>query len=352
MNEKEFAKIYTLIESLQINMNKKEDDLKNQINEKDQLINELNGKLLNQEKKIKENENEIKMLNIKIERLTKENNIELKDNKDKINKINNLLSNQEKKLDVIYKNNLFIEKKIQKGNSNEDIQTLFQSDEFNNTLDINEFKNKFKNYNNFKELLNLKEIHLDILMGPCKLTKRQLDGRGNKCEGWNSGEYRGGKPYNPPIGWIGIGLRVWDRYDGENNWIGHNNNPEEWCVAYHGVACEESSDNVKKIIGLIYKNGFKAGRRQAHSYCNDINHPGNKVGIGIACSPSIRCAEMYAGISTINGIKYKTVIMVRVKPSAIRCCNCFNINNVNDCDNWIVNSDEIRPYRIIYKKCD
>ena len=42
------------------------------------------------------------MSNIKIERLTKENNIELKDNKDKINKINNLLSNQEKKLNEIY----------------------------------------------------------------------------------------------------------------------------------------------------------------------------------------------------------------------------------------------------------
>ena len=35
MNEKEFTKIYALIESLKINMNKKEDDLKNQINEKD-----------------------------------------------------------------------------------------------------------------------------------------------------------------------------------------------------------------------------------------------------------------------------------------------------------------------------
>ena len=157
MNEKEFAKIYTLIESLKINMNKKEDDLKNQINEKDQLIKELNCKLLNQENRIKENENEIKSLNIKIERLTKENNNELKDNKNKINKISNLLSNQEKKLNEIYNKNISTLK-----NSNENIQILFQSDEFN--LDINEFKTKFKKYNKFKELLNLKEIHSDIIM--------------------------------------------------------------------------------------------------------------------------------------------------------------------------------------------
>ncbi len=87
-NEKEFTKIYTLIESLKINLNKREDDLKNQINEKDQLIRELNDKLLNQENRIKDNENEIKRLNIKIEKLIKEKNNELQENK-----INNLILN-------------------------------------------------------------------------------------------------------------------------------------------------------------------------------------------------------------------------------------------------------------------
>ena len=140
MNEKEYIKIYTIIESLKIYINKKEDDLKNQINEKDILIRELNDKLLHQENRIKENENEIKRLNMKIERLNKENNNKLKENKEKIN---NSISNQEKKLNEIYNNNIFIEKKIQKENLNEDIQILFQSDEFN--LERNKFNTKFKN---------------------------------------------------------------------------------------------------------------------------------------------------------------------------------------------------------------
>jgi hypothetical protein len=139
-----------------------------------------------------------------------------------------------------------------------------------------------------------------------------------------------------------------DKYE-DNNWIGHNNNPGEWCVAYHGVACEQSSDNVKKIVGLIYKSRFMPGMRQVHANCSDINHPGKKVGEGIYISPSIKFVEKYAGISSINGINYKTVIMVRVKPSSIRCCNCFNNDNSAL---WIANHDEIRPYRIIYKKCD
>ena len=58
------------------------------------------------------------------------------------------------------------------------------------------------------------------------------------------------------------------------------------------------------------------------------------------------CADKYAGISEINGIKYKTVLMVRVKQEAIRHCKCE--------DYWVVNgtTDEIRPYRILYKKYD
>ena len=42
--------------------------------------------------------------------------------------------------------------------------------------------------------------------------------------------------------------------------------------------------------------------------------------------------------------KYKTILMVRVKPDAIRS---------DDDDEWVVNgtSDEIRPYRILYKEC-
>ena len=39
--------------------------------------------------------------------------------------------------------------------------------------------------------------------------------------------------------------------------------------------------------------------------------------------------------------------MVRVKPDAIRCCNCEYAK-----DYWVVDgtNNEIRPYRILYKK--
>ena len=231
------------------------------------------------------------------------------------------------------------------------VQVIFQSDEFND-LDINEFKNKFKNDPEFKELSNLKDIHTDMIVGGCKLTKGLLDSEGNRSSGWAVGECRGGKPYDPPLDWIGIGLKVKDKY-GDNIWIGMDNSPGEWCVAYHGIASGQSSDNVKRVTGIIAKTTFKKGGGQAHASCPDQFHPGNSVGEGVYCTPTIKTAEdKYAGISEINGVKYKTVIMVRVKPEAIRHCDICSDSRA-PYNYWVVNGtpDEIRPYRILYKKC-
>ena len=130
-----------------------------------------------------------------------------------------------------------------------------------------------------------------------------------------------------------------------------DNIPGEWCVAYHGVGSGQTSDNVKNVTGLIYKGSFRPGSGQAHKDHPDKYHPGHNVGEGVYCTPKIETADEYAGISEINGKRYKTVLMVRVKNEAIRnCTNCPEANNDNY---WVVNgtTDEIRPYRILYKEC-
>ena len=227
------------------------------------------------------------------------------------------------------------------------VQVIFQSDEFNN-LNINEFLSKFKNDSNYPELNKLKTIHTDIVLGGCKLSLSQLDSRGNRVDGWGINEKRGNKPYDPPLGWIGIGLRVMDKYDnGDNKWIGMNNSVGEWCVAYHGVGRRLKPNEVQNITKLIYQGGFKPGENQVYKNDDDQFHPGKKVGTGVYCTPKISEAELYAGESTIknSNTSYKTVLMVRVRPDAIRCSK-------DKSDYWVVNgtTDEIRPYRILYKK--
>ena len=186
-------------------------------------------------------------------------------------------------------------------------------------------------------------------MGVIKLSKDQLDPEGNRKYGWGIGEKRANIDYDSPLGWIGIGLKVKGKYDnGDDTWIGMKNAPGEWCVAYHGVGRKQSSYNVKNVVGKIIKSKeFKPGPGQAHKNCKNLNHPPSpleKVGEGVYCTPHIKTAENYAGIVSINGISYKTVLMLRVKPEAIRYC-------ADDSDYWVVNGtdDEIRPYRILYK---
>ena len=223
------------------------------------------------------------------------------------------------------------------------VQVIFQSDLFND-LNLEDFKKKFREDSEFKELQNLKEIHSDVILGGCKLSKKFLDKRGNRVSGWGENEYRGGRKYNPPLGWIGIGLNVLNKYENDE-WIGCNNSPGEWCVAYHGVGrFLKSSDNVKDVTGKIIKGTFKAGQNQVHRNCENINKPGTKVGEGVYCTPNVDTALQYSGKSEINGKIYQTVLMVRVKPKAIRECK-------DSGDYWVVNgtTDEIRPYRILYK---
>ena len=64
---KDIEKINQLIEELKLNINKKEDDLKNSINDKDIIIKELKEKIIAQEYKIKNNEKEIGKLNTQIQ---------------------------------------------------------------------------------------------------------------------------------------------------------------------------------------------------------------------------------------------------------------------------------------------
>ena len=184
------------------------------------------------------------------------------------------------------------------------VQVIFQSEEFNN-LDLEEFKSKFKNDDDFPEFQQLKDIHEDAIMSACKLRRDQLDSKGNRIVDWGVDELRGNRPYFPPIGWKGIGLKVLGKYDdGDDTWLGMDNSDGEWNVAYHGIGRGQSSSDVKKIVGLIYKGSFKKGSAQVHKDCNDKFHSG-KVGEGVYCTPNIGTAEEYCGFQKFKGFFIK-----------------------------------------------
>ena len=223
------------------------------------------------------------------------------------------------------------------------VTIIFKSQDFE--LNENELKAKFANYK--EELGKLKQIEKGIILDGCILYSQMLDHRGNNSDGgWaGKGEKRGGEDYIPPTGWTGYGLKVYDTY-GDNTWLGMNNSKGEWCVAYHGVARGQDSKSVAKITGLITKSGFKPSTGGKITNDPDLRHPGKVCGLGVYCTPDINYAEGYSGITEFNGERYKCVLMLRINPEKIRQSTTWPKEYILE-----PNTDEIRPYRILLKKC-
>ena len=233
----------------------------------------------------------------------------------------------------------------QKGSYN--VQVIFLTEDFNKEIDMSKFQEKCRNSKEFEELCYLKNIHKVLIMEGCKLSSDMLDPAGNRFKGWAVGQLRGGEEYYPPQGWLGFGLKVIGRYDnGNDNWLAHDNNPNEWAVAYHGLGTR-LIPQLEKVVENIIKGGFKTGPRQ--KYKNSLTEKGEKVGTGVYCSPKPEVMEHYAKHSktetVIEGKKYMMGFMMRVKPDKIN-------KPVDEPDYWVLNgtTDEMRPYRILIKE--
>ena len=186
-----------------------------------------------------------------------------------------------------------------------------------------------------KDNAKIKTMNVQPVTSGIKLTPAMFDKRGNRSSGWAVGEKRGGRDYLPPTkGYVGHGLNVWDRYDNKNNdWLAYDNNPNEWCVAYHATNL--------KFAKSIMETSLQPGNAQVHEKAWDLNHPGQRVGKGVYCSPDISETECYGG--DCEG--YKCVFMCRVNPRTVRISSDYP-------KYWVVNGNdkEIRPYRLLIKK--
>ena len=78
----------------------------------------------------------------------------------------------------------------------------------------------------------IKSIEKKLLIDGFYIIDEIFDSRWNRTNGWGINEKRGPpgyeKDYDPPIGYMGFGLNVKDRYDnGNNDWLDYHNNKNE-----------------------------------------------------------------------------------------------------------------------------
>ena len=192
----------------------------------------------------------------------------------------------------------------------------------------------------------LERLASEYFIKECGCDPKYLDKKGNTIFYYNpSGNKRGGEDYAVPVGWMGFGIEVEQRYKNDPDWIANDGRPGEWAVAYHGFGRNMGSDKVKSIIKTIIHDNLKPGAGQACSSYEDRRHKGKLCGNGVYVTPKIEVANSYAGSIVLGKKTYRLVIMVRVKPSLIR-------EPTTQPDYWIVdgNSNQLRPYRLLIKE--
>ena len=155
---------------------------------------------------------------------------------------------------------------------------------------------------------------------------------------------RGGEIYFHPRGWIGLALKIKDKYERDDIWIGNKGKEGEWAIAYHGIG---KGNEFEKILNIL-NNGLQKGPNQFYSHHLNINTLNKKIycGHGVYLTPDIQYAEKYAENTKLgeNNENFKFIVMTRVQPKRIRDPGVYPTN-------WVLNasSDEIRIYRLLVK---
>ena len=192
----------------------------------------------------------------------------------------------------------------------------------------------------------LERLANDYFIKECGCNPKYLDKKGNTIFYYNpENNQRGGETYNVPVGWMGFGIEVEERYKNDTDWIASDGRQGEWAVAYHGFGAAMFPDKIKSIIKTIIHDNLRPGGGQAYSTAQDSRHKGQLCGKGVYITPNINVAYGYAGTICLGKKYYKLVIMVRVNPSFIREPTTMK-------DYWIIDgkSDQLRPYRLLIKE--
>lgn len=145
---------------------------------------------------------------------------------------------------------------------------------------------------------------------------------------------RGGTEYYPPFGWVGIALKVNNKYYIDNDWLGKENKEGEWPVAYHGVG---KGNNVLKNLLSILDESFKD-----LTINKKDKEPVKKIQLFKKISDAEKHADKIGFGNTDSKIQF--VFMTRVNPDKLKDFDSFPSSfKLNRTD------DEVRPYRLLYK---
>ncbi|XP_070840659.1 uncharacterized protein [Chaetodon trifascialis] len=161
---------------------------------------------------------------------------------------------------------------------------------------------------------------------------------------------RGNESYVRPCGWNRVALRVKQRYDGGDNWLGTGK--DAWPVSYNG-------HNMDGSHGIILTHG---GSPDSEPQFLDAAAAslvtGETRGRGVYSTPDIKVAEKYCKKfkSKVDGKTYKVVLQNRINPEKRVKCQREDIwlvyipEGYNDVQTRATVQESIRPYGLLLRK--
>ncbi|XP_054461581.1 uncharacterized protein LOC129096912 [Anoplopoma fimbria] len=162
---------------------------------------------------------------------------------------------------------------------------------------------------------------------------------------------RGNESYVRPCGWSRVALRVTQRYDSGDAWLGTGK--DAWPVSYHG-------QNMDGSLGIIatHKGSPSDAAPKFLEAAAAIAVAGETRGRGVYSTPDVKMAEKYCRKfkSKVDGKTYKVVLQNRINPEKRQKCQREDVWLVyvpkghNDVQTRAIVQESIRPYGLLLKE--
>ena len=222
---------------------------------------------------------------------------------------------------------------------------LLQNSQIDNFVKINNFNEIpmkqmeiFPKFSEFKKLYLLK---MKLLIENYAINKDCFDNRGNFLNpNARKNIYRGKEIYEPPYGWMGLGLNVLGKYQ-DDIWLEDITDKSEWAIAYRGIFSKDENKMKGLIKYYIEKQDLKIAETTIKGQIYNRRR-WKSINKGVYITPYIKVAEKYTQSIFFNNKKYKVLLMAKVKIG--------QIVEPEGSDFWILNNDYIRIYRVLFKE--
>ncbi|XP_042361853.1 uncharacterized protein LOC121957378 [Plectropomus leopardus] len=161
---------------------------------------------------------------------------------------------------------------------------------------------------------------------------------------------RGNEPYVRPCGWNRIALRVTQKYDCGDVWLGKGK--DAWPVSYHGR-------NMDGSLGIILTHSGSPDDEPKFLDAAAATLVREETrGRGVYSTPDVKMAEKYCKKfkSKVDGKTYKVVLQNRINPEKRQKCQREDVwliyipKEFSDVQTRATVQESIRPYGLLLKQ--